>query len=157
MRLPQMTTRRWMTTVAFIAAIITAGRIGWRGWRFREAAAWHRTQSDQYAAVATRQSASVNDDVVTAAVKSGLSQIEEQKESWNFFLVEGGRYPHIPPPTADEVRRMNEELDQVTAKLDAIFARHRRLADYHREMSRKYQRAAARPWLPISADPPVPE
>jgi hypothetical protein len=157
MRLPRMTTRRWMMTVAFIAAIITAGRIGWRWSRFREAAAWHRTQSGLYAAVATRQSASVNEDAVTAAVKSGLSQIEDAKELWNSYATEGGRYSVIRLRTADEERVAKEALDQVTAELDAIFARHRQLADYHREMSRKYQRAAARPWLPIAPDPPVPE
>lgn len=157
MRLPRMTIGRWMMTIAFVAAIITAGRIGWRWRRFHEAAAWHRTQSDLYAAGASRQSASVNDDVVAVAVKSGLRQIEVEKRSWKFHLGASGGYPVFRLLTVDEVRREQEALDQATAELDAIFARHQQLADYHRDMSRKYQRAATRPWLPISPDPPVPE
>ena len=33
----------------------------------------------------------------------------------------------------------------------------RRRAAYQAALSRKYERAAARPWLPVAPDPPVPE
>jgi hypothetical protein len=36
-------------------------------------------------------------------------------------------------------------------------ARCRRRADYEAALSAKYQHAAARPWLPVAADPPVPD
>jgi hypothetical protein len=32
-----------------------------------------------------------------------------------------------------------------------------RRAKYHHDMSQKYWRAAARPWLPVAPDPPEPE
>jgi hypothetical protein len=36
-------------------------------------------------------------------------------------------------------------------------ARFRRLAEFHEAMTRKYERAASRPWLPIDPDPAPPE
>lgn len=35
-------------------------------------------------------------------------------------------------------------------------ARSRILIDYHRSLERKYQEAAANPWLPVEPDPPEP-
>jgi hypothetical protein len=32
-----------------------------------------------------------------------------------------------------------------------------RLADYHEDLARKYERAARYPWLPVEPDPPEPE
>jgi hypothetical protein len=43
------------------------------------------------------------------------------------------------------------------AKTEAERARMRRIARYHAELTTKYERAAARPWLPIESDPPLPE
>jgi hypothetical protein len=33
---------------------------------------------------------------------------------------------------------------------------HPRLADYHEDLARKYERAARYPWLPVEPDPPEP-
>jgi hypothetical protein len=32
-----------------------------------------------------------------------------------------------------------------------------RIGEYHAALARKYQRAAARPWLPVAPDPPPPD
>jgi hypothetical protein len=38
-----------------------------------------------------------------------------------------------------------------------LSGRELRLNEWHREMAGKYRRAAHRPWLPVSADPPEPK
>jgi hypothetical protein len=34
---------------------------------------------------------------------------------------------------------------------------HHRLKDYYKKLKLKYERAAARPWLPVESDPPPPD
>jgi hypothetical protein len=48
-------------------------------------------------------------------------------------------------------RRIIDEFSRKQAAYD------RKLADYHAGLARKYLAAAARPWLSVAPDPPVPK
>ncbi len=49
-----------------------------------------------------------------------------------------------------------ERIEQTAREWTADKNRQRSAAEYHRRLSVKYQAAAARPWYPVSSDPPPP-
>jgi hypothetical protein len=51
------------------------------------------------------------------------------------------------------MRNLDGTVDPATARLAEQYGR---LYDYHRRLKEKYERAAARPWLPVAPDPPSP-
>jgi hypothetical protein len=142
-----MTIRRWMVTVAFVAAIITAGQIARRSLRFHRLAAWHQTRVDAFVAAAAISQPPIVEDTIAAAVDEALQQIEEDMRLWryNFDGGEVGR----PPITAEEVTRDEELLHKAQSLLMASQAKSQQFYEFHVEMSRKYRRAATQPWLPV--------
>ena len=165
MRLPRMTTRRWMVAVAVTAAILTVARIGWRWKRFNELATSHQQAADLYSVVKAGPPPPINATGIGTAAEEAHRQIEEDKRLWRFSF--GGKPGYRMTRsliTADELRRDEEALKQAEAviveaetsrRLMALYDRE--MALYHREMSEKYRRAAMRPWLPVDPDPPPPK
>jgi len=164
-----MTIRRWMITVLFVAAIVTAGQFGWRWWNFRRLAASHRLQARMYAASIKVPPAPSIQSFVEATVEESLREIEESNLLWGYDATEhrgtgaGRGYSRQTAFfTIKGVRRVEElltqtreNLKQAQSLIERRASRIRRLALYHSEMSRKYQRAASRPWLLVPPDPPA--
>jgi len=154
-----MTIRRWMITVAVVAAIITSGQLVWRSRRFRVLAEWHQAQASVCAATAARFRPPIVDGEFAEEVEELLRMYDEGVPLWR--LIDHLELDVRPiPVTAQQARR--ERMQR--AKADALFSarnkatyeQSQRLAEYHIEMSRKYRRAAAQPWLSPPPDPLVP-
>jgi hypothetical protein len=105
MRLPRMTTRRWIVIVlisaSLLASFVGIGRFLRLASEFRLRARFHALQE--------------------SVIAGG-----------ELFKGPGGMYAYQLPRRPDQV-------------------------DYHSKMRQKYERAAARPWLPIEPDAPEPE
>jgi hypothetical protein len=172
MRLPRMTIRRWMVTVFFFAAIITVGRLAWRSRKFQQLAAWHNLRAGVYtAAITVPPPPPAEKNFVESAVEDGLRQIEETRNSWNYFAIEDRGIGEVREywgqaavHTVEDLRREEEILKRAQERLKRLLASdyelnslRRRLAAYHNDMRGKYRRAASRPWLLVAPDPPVPE
>jgi hypothetical protein len=68
-------------------------------------------------------------------------QAEEYAKKSNDEFLKGQRIDHLWFQSDPELRMRDE---------------HYRLSDYYDELKAKYERAAARPWLPIESDRPPP-
>lgn len=82
---------------------------------------------------------------------TAYSAVEENKPDLNgewerFWFSESPNPPKPRPYTPAEAE-----------VIEAWFATRQRRIAYHEAMSRKYDRAARRPWLPVPPDPPEPE
>ena len=100
MPLPRMTTRRWMITVAVVAAILF-------GERTRHLSAEYRDQAARAVMIS----------------------------DWYMGLANGPERDVIGKAQADELRR---------------------LAKYHADVAKEFERAALCPWLPVPPVPPMP-
>jgi hypothetical protein len=170
MRLPRMTTRRWMIAVAVLA-------LSFGGHRY---------------AVALRQK---RDDYLARAAQH--SRLEIQGRRWMTMamtrLARPERPEPAPPPptmTSDEIRAAIDHVVGLPAERpnssdgdDRFWQAHARMlarnkamhewrnappgeqeleyqreqVNYHAAMARKYRRAALYPWLPVAPDPLEPK
>ena len=133
MRLPrvQFTVRRMMVSVAVVAVLVANVELMRRHVVSR--------------ALATKHAA-------MQAELEAARRLAEERAKWVELLAERGEveaptsFPLIDPlagaTTLSEVR--------------ALSTRYAKQAAYHAQLRRKYERAAARPWLPIEPDPPPP-
>jgi hypothetical protein len=151
-----MTIRAWMITVVIGSALITAWQIGSRWQRFHALAVWHQKQADSLAITVAVPSPSISNIVPDTGESEALRQIEESKRLWRYDFGHHRRYYRHESITAEQVAQAEFEWKKAQAELEAIATRQRRLTEYHREMSRKYQRAAARPWQLVGPGPPEP-
>jgi hypothetical protein len=159
MRVPRMTIRRWMVTVAFVAAIITAGQFALRSRRFQRLAAWHHSEASAFADTAAIYEPPVVEDAYAEEVDEVVRRYEEGVPLWR--LVELDYFsPHPIPVTVQQARRERTQRLKTDALFSAMnkskYVLSRHLADYHVEMSRKYRRAAIEPWRSVPPDLPVP-
>jgi hypothetical protein len=156
MRIPRMTIRRWMITVALAAAVITAGQLVRLSRRFHKLAEWHQAQARTFAATAAIFKPPIVEKAFAAEVDEVLRQFEEGVPLWR--LIDFSTHPI--PVTAQEARREEKQRAKAAALFSAMnsatYLQSQHLADYHGEMSRKYRRATGQPWLPVPPDPPVP-
>ena len=113
MRLPRMTTRRWMAAVAIIAAVLVVGLC----WKRR---AFYLALADDH------------------ALRARMWDVRKRPlEEPPFFRVEFyGTDGTMKEPYASQ------------------FAA---LSGYYAGLERKYRTAAARPWMPVEADAPMPQ
>ena len=146
MRLPRMTTRRWMVLVLAIALLIVCGRWGWRMSRVYGLKAAYHTDQEWNAQLTLRiiQSAPSSTQIQRRAsgrIISALASLPGSKD-----LLDVWRGPPIEElsPTALQLARREA-------------AKWQELATYHSRMRRKYEWAAWFPWLPVWPDPPEPE
>jgi hypothetical protein len=170
-----MTIRRWHCLVAVAAMLAFGGQIGWQWRNFRAAAARHTRLAAMFKARANARlailnarlailSVPINGDPVAMSVEDGLRQIEMAKRSSNVYLGDYAGPPfhwltieEAKKLAEKEMRLAKEEMLQATAQADPVLAHYLSLKRHHRELSQKYLRAAGRPWLAVSPDPPVPE
>jgi hypothetical protein len=165
MRLPHMTTRRWMVAVAAIAVAIGGYREARRLMRERDrriAIANRHADAGAYyrgliGTLARRMSLGQRTGPQPPAVNGELSMVIEH---------EFGLRLNQPPESSVDHRfqQAQERSYGFTAirqqVLDDYNRRHSqghaKQARYHARLERKYRRAARYPWLPVEPDPPEP-
>ena len=131
MRLPRMTTRRWMIAAAVVGALAWVGVTAWKIRRnflhYRNRIAYAKSMETE---VARR----------LANAKAGLRYVE-------FAMSPKGKSLNEPPKT----------LPRRTANWTSLIALRKRQIAYYQQMQAKYERASRHPWLPVPPDPPEPK
>jgi hypothetical protein len=171
MRLPPMTTRRWMVVVAALACALGSYRLAVRLQRDRDhflaRAANHFEAENYYRSLVSRSGSSV----ITKKMVAGESMpdttdstaIDTPGERWNSMIESDSsqeeRHARDRFKEAQaRSRAIADTRDELTAEYRARqLELHRRLAEYHAALARKYARAAARPWFSVASDPPQPK
>jgi hypothetical protein len=176
MRLPRMTTRRWMIVVAALSLTLGGYREATRLKRVRDEflarATEHGAAETYYSRLASSSESSVLArkmavrDVAAQELVSDAERyttLDNAEVRW-FGLSEG----HSDKTEEDDHRRFREAQSRVGATaargrmimdnyLRSQVEYHRRQAAYHAALGRKYAAAADRPWFPVSSDPPPPK
>ena len=111
MRLPRMTTRRWMIAAAVVAVLTRCGQTGARWHQYRKRVEYHASERK----------------------KVGIMLAPALE-----YRREAGRFPGCGLGQ-DIWERLCEQ------------------AEWHARLKLKYERTAARPWVPVAPDPPEPE
>jgi hypothetical protein len=170
MRLPRMTTRRWMIVVAALACTLASCRLAVRLKRYRDEffaqAANHVEAENYYRRLVSRSGSSFIQKEVpigeSTPLTEGSTAIDTTGERW-IALIESDSSQQEQDArdrfkeAQARSRAIADTRDQLTAEHRAReLELHRRLADYHAALARKYAAAAARPWLSIVPDPPAP-
>jgi hypothetical protein len=140
MRLPGMTTRRWMIAVAVVAVIIGAEttRRRWVAYH-QQAAAYAKLEE-----VAQRLAGGKEEEV--ARLNQLVEKLRQEAESVR------------NDPVALKNREGMIETWKSRVMFQSLDAEHsRREATYYGNLKDKYRRAASYPWLPVEADPPAPK
>ena len=138
MRLPRMTTRRWMIAVAAVA-LMSSGAVA--GLRIRRrhveflARVQSHTQMERFCALSEHQQ---------------RAYIKTWADSTMLLLRMQERFGLDSGIGKEDARN---ELESFRRKV----ANWRRWTSYHTAMARKYRHAARYPWLPVEPDPPPPE
>ena len=171
MRLPRMTTRRWMIVVAALACTLGGYRLASRLKRDRDhflaRAANHVEAENYYRILVSRSGSSVirKKMVVGESVPDteGGTAIDTTVERWNSLIESDSsqeeRHAHDRFKEAEaRSRAIADSRNELTAQYRARqLELYRRLAEYHAALARKYAAAAARPWRSVAPDPPVPK
>ena len=138
MRLPRMTTRRWMIAVAVVAVGIGGETARQRSAYYRMKAAECAFSEENLLHVADEQDADV------AGFEREAKDLMERARLHGDDSGEEGRW-----------RKMARVQMQNAIKLSR-FARHtRQVAAFYGGLKRKYKRAVLLPWLSVDPDPPV--
>jgi len=137
---PRFTVRRMMVAVAIMAAVLGAGKwlIGLERRRglFLDRASSHRATVRYYAS------------------RIALLRQRAAEASHHVAYYSRRRVPHFSRQEAEEQRRCYEAF---VRRLSIEERRSERKLLDHIGLARKYERAAARPWLDIPPDPPMPD
>lgn len=169
MRPPQMTTRRWMVAVAALSialgAYIWASRLKRRRDEFLARATWHAELESYYRRLVTDSPKSTfRGQVAEPAPEAPAKTITvpvKTIERW-LGLPESDPAPEEETDRSKAAHTLAAEMAERGRVLVANYVQrqakynHKRL-DYHTALKRKYNSAAARPWLPIKPDPPKPD
>jgi hypothetical protein len=170
MRLPRMTTRRWMIVVAALAFTLGSYRLAARLKRDRDEfltqAANHVEAEIYYRRLVSRSGSSVSRKQVTAGESmpntGSSTAIDTTGERWNSLIeFDSTKQEQHAHERFKEAQARSEAIMDTRNALTADFrARQlelrRRLAEYHAALARKYSAAANRPWFSIAPDPPEP-
>ena len=142
MRLPRMTTRRWMTAVVVIG-LMMGGIVGGVWLRHRHDHLRSRAQYNSEMEIACRR----HRKAVETAISYGTSLIERAEQ-------ERGRCSLESPGSSDSpiLKSVKAEMPRLREDL----AREDQEIPYYAAMARKYRHAAHYPWLPVKPDPPDP-
>ena len=176
MRLPRMSTRRWMIAVAALSLTLGGYREATRLKRVRDEflskATAHLAAETHYRRLASSSETFVlgrKTAVREVAAQELVSDAERDttldKAVERWF---GPSESHSDKTEEDDHHRFKEAQSRVEATaakgrmiMDNYAMRqvesHQRQAEYHAALGRKYAAAAARPWLPVAADPPKPK
>jgi hypothetical protein len=164
MRLPRMTTRRWMVAVAVVALSLGGSLYTVRLKRKRDRclarAAWHSTmEADALRSLARVAGLFARPEPVPAPKT-------DDELAWAIDRVLGLPIRGWGPSEEDHGLREEQEAKEhaMAASRSRVVAEFRRResvrlrkqVDYHAVLARKYQGAASRPWLAVPPDPPEP-
>ncbi len=133
MRLPRMTTRRWMIAVAVVGSLMGAGQLKRRHDYF---SARHRTQAQ-----------------MNEFLRNAEAFLREAARLEDGSLRPPRGHESLRDPVMIEFYKM-DTLRMVRDRNPVGWAS---MVDYHAEMVRKYGRAASYPWLLVEPDPPEPD
>jgi hypothetical protein len=134
MRLPRMTTRRWMIAVA-VVAVAMGGFVG------------ARAVLQYFVALDRVRYHAGMEGTWSWLNPLGRDQLREIDQMMD--LIEKQR-----PITGDA--RLNEEMRARFDEYRRLSALLLRKMEYHAAMARKYRHVARFPWLPVEPDPPEP-
>ena len=176
MRLPRMTTRRWMISVAALAVTLGGHREATRLKRYRDEylarAASHVAAETYYRRLVSSSESSVLNKRVAAqelAVQESTSldqrgiALDGTVERW--FVLAQGDSTRAEEEAHDRFREAQARADAMVERARMMVANnlkrqlehYQRQAEYHAALGRKYATAAARPWFAIAPDPPKPK
>ena len=176
MRLPRITTRRWMAAAAALAVTLGGYREAIRLERnraeFLARAQWHIAAETYCGRLASSSEFSVIDKKRTVRTLATQESMPAAL-SGTVFDTTVARWSALPEnPSTQAEEDGHERFREAQARAAAMAVRgrvimddyvkqqaalHRRLADYHAALGRKYAAAAIRPWLRVAADPPRPK
>jgi hypothetical protein len=168
MKVPRMTTRRWMLAVA-LASIFTSSALTWhRRIHYRQMAALHAQMQRKSTALArslTRPAPLTPEAALAEAVKSDLAMIQRQRDNPRSLMAVEGGVATIPagflrPGRLQDLRRQFEQLKAELGQLEESQENQRKRAEaqavYHEALRKKYEMAADQPLSPVMPDPPPP-
>jgi hypothetical protein len=176
MRLPRMTTRRWMIAVAALAAILGGYREAIRLRRYRddflaraashvEAEAYHRSLVASSKSSVLRRGPVAQElaaQELTSPGQSGIA-LDTTVEPWSGLAVEESTRAEEEAHVRFREAQARTHTAAVRAPMIMANLRrrqveyHQRRAEYHAALGRKYAVAAAYPWLAVAPDPPRPK
>jgi hypothetical protein len=175
MRLPRMTTQRWMIAVAALSLTLGGYREATRLKRVRDEflarATEHVAAETYYRRLASSSETSdlgrkmevrKNGTQELVSDAEGHTTLDNALDRW-YGLLEG----RSDKKEEDDHHSFREAQSRVVATaargriimdnyLRSQAEYHQRRAEYHAALGRKYAAAADRPWLPVSSDPPRP-
>jgi hypothetical protein len=168
MRVPRMTTRRWMIAAMAIALALGCYREAIRlkqkrtvclmraTWHAEDAAYHRRLSLSQHTRTDLRGEAgqepillptvSAESDKAIEQVFQLPSERSDRSEGHDRFRAAQARQYAL----ADRTRKLAGDFRRGQSKYHAM------QADYHAVLARKYRAAASHPWLPVEPDPPPP-
>jgi hypothetical protein len=176
MRMPRMTTRRWMVAVAALAVALGGYREATRLKRNRDEflarAAGHVAEAAYYRRLVASSQPSVLHDKMVAREWAAMESMSPARSDTEFnrTLELAFGLPEFHSTQADEDDHVRFREAQARAgpmaergrilranHLQRELEYHQRRAEYHAAVGRKYRAAASRPWLRIAPDPPKPK
>lgn len=160
MRFPRMTTRRWLVVVA-VAGILLA--IALPMGRSRRSSFLVQAKIFRQKADAARREI-LNRQVELMFPPDPLPPFRPRPDGERKFIVDGDKmyFEYVVTPGWRE-RKEAAERAAAKARQDEIARPQSALrkanaaVPYYDAMSRKYERAARYPWLPVATDPPEPK
>jgi hypothetical protein len=165
MRLPRMTVRRWMLAVAIVAVVVSVWRLCWsRHRRFSLRAAIEMKEATRLTRLAAPAKARAAPEPRSLANRDAASEEGEALEL-AIHLIQSpafakGLAARMLQSLAERgmAPRRDIAIEEARARLHMRLAsKYQRRAEYHAILGRKYQAAAARPWLSVEPGPPPPD
>jgi hypothetical protein len=142
-RLPTMTTRRWMIAVAIVGAVLVVGR---RREEFRR-------KSREYG----EQAAVYTERVVLLEKLVRQWRVYGEEGRLDLDWIHGALDPEfVARHQARGVDAIRAEYKAQSHRCSAKLVATKALAAYATRLKHKYEDAAAHPWLHVVADPPPP-
>jgi hypothetical protein len=158
----RLSTRRWLAIVAVFSILLGASVTTWRLWHLRELYQERALFHDQEASLAQSvlESMSLLREAYSGIPDPEPSALDEMHKALD---PEGRR-------RLDELIKTDPEMQQVVASmqrqreaqkdllqpLNEVLEAARAELPYHQDLQRKYEWAAAHPWLPVAPDPARP-
>ena len=135
MRLPRMTTRRWIVVVVIVGLLMVGVRLKQRRSLLLSRAQFHEQKAAFYPKLESRERKICAE---YPRLIAGLERLQDYRDR---------------EPVRSRLEDLKVRLDESRRNL----ARWTNRIAYYAGMAHKYQHAARYPWLPVEPDPPEPE
>ena len=164
MRLPRMTTRRWMIVAAAIALALGGHRLKQRRAACLMRATWHAGAEAYHRRLSvkpsTRTDLRVEADQEATTSPAPSAELDRVIEQEFGLPPERSNRPEGDDRFREAQARHYALADKMRKLVDGFRGKqskyHAKQADYHASLARKYERAARYPWLSVAPDPPEP-